>query len=78
MAQHIRNVKLTKYRKFLKDQGCKNTRSKGGHEHWTRNDLPRPLTLQSHITPVPEFIISQHLRYLEISKSEFLKIISKY
>jgi hypothetical protein len=34
--------------------------------------LLRPLTLQSHITPVPEFIIKNHLRILSISKKQFL------
>ena len=51
--------------------GCKHNRDSGGHEHWTRLDLNRPITLQSHITPVPEFIIKQHLRHLGLSRSEF-------
>ena len=77
MAQHLRNIKLKTYRKFLESQGCKCIRTKGGHEHWARSDLSRSLTLQTHISPVPQFIIQQHLRYLEIDKNKFLEIIGK-
>jgi len=35
-------------------------------------DLGRPLTLQTHIDPVPQFIILNHLRVLSILKKEFL------
>ena len=69
------NIDLITYRKFLKYQGCKCNRQKGGHEHWSRKDLNRSLTLQSHISPVPPFIINQHLNYLQLSKKEFLQII---
>ena len=75
MAEHLRNISLSKYRKFLEHVGCKITRTKGGHEHWTRSDLNRPLTLQSHISPVPEFIIKQHLRHMEMDKKKCLEIL---
>ena len=71
----IKNISLKEYRKFLIKAGCKNNRNKGGHEHWSRADLKRPLTLQSTISPVPQFIIKQHLRYLELSNEEFLDIL---
>lgn len=71
---HLRNIDLKDYLKFLVHIGCKQTRSKGGHFHYTRSDLLRPITVQSHIDPVPEFIIKQHLRALNISKKEFLDI----
>lgn len=71
MSPGLRNVSLRRYRRFLNHIGCKCIRTKGGHEHWARNDLNRPLTLQSHIDPVPEFIIRQHLRYLGMSREQF-------
>ena len=70
----LSNVTPDKYRKVLKSLNCKCNRSKGGHEHWTRVDLKRPLTFQSTINPVPEFIIKQHLRYLKLSRNKFLDI----
>ena len=71
-THHLRNIRLDDYRKYLEHIGCKCTRTKGGHEHYTRQDLLRPLTLQSHITPVPEFIIKNHLRILSLTKKQFL------
>lgn len=73
----LRNIPLRKYKKFLKSIGCKHTRTSGGHEHWTRSDVPRPITLQTHINPVPEFIIKIHLRQLNTTKDQFIKMIAK-
>ncbi|MET4083031.1 hypothetical protein ABIB40_002998 [Pedobacter sp. UYP30] len=69
---HLRNIPLKLYRDFLTDKGCVCTRTCGGHEHWTRNDLLRPITIQNHIDPVPEFIIKNGLRTLGLSKKDFL------
>lgn len=75
MSARLSNISIKTYRKFLVHIGCGCSRMKGGHEHWSRADLSRPLTLQSHIDPVPEFIIKQDLRYLNISRQEFERII---
>ncbi len=77
MPQRLSNIPLKKYRKFLENLGCKCNRTKGGHEHWSRSNLDRQITLQTHIDPVPEFIIRQHLRHLGMSRDAFLKTISK-
>lgn len=71
-TKHLRNVPLRLYRDFLKDQGCKCIRKNGGHEHWTRKDLLRPITIQSHVDPVPEFIIKNGLKQLGLIKKDFL------
>ena len=76
MSGKLSNVSLRKYRKFLYEIGCEKTRTKGGHEHWTRSDLARPLTLQSHIDPIPQFIIRQHLRYLDMTPDDFQQKIN--
>lgn len=73
----ITNVSLSDYRLFLESVGCEYLRTKGGHEHWQRADLIRPLTLQNHVNPVPAFIIKQHLRYLGLSTHDFLTIIEE-
>ncbi len=70
---HLRNLSLADYLKFLEHIGCKCVRTKGGHLHYTRKDLARPITVQSHIDPVPEFIVKQHLRALKLTRDEFLK-----
>ncbi|PKP11206.1 MAG: hypothetical protein CVU08_12680 [Bacteroidetes bacterium HGW-Bacteroidetes-3] len=53
---------LKLYRDFLKDQGCVCNRTSGGHEHWSRVDLLRSITVQTHVDPVPEFIIKNALK----------------
>lgn len=72
MTKHLRNVPLKLYRDFLKDQGLKVYRIKGGHEHWSRKDLKRPITVQTHVDPVPEFIIKNGLRILGLAKKDFV------
>lgn len=71
----LSNVSLDDYRLFLEKAGCKCTRTKGGHEHWTRNDLNRPITVQTHVDPVPEFIIKNGLRILNLTKADFFRVL---
>lgn len=70
-TQHLKNVDLKLFRKFLEAQGCKKIRTKGGHETWTRKDLLRPIVLQSHIDPIPEFIVKNSLKLLGCNKDDF-------
>ncbi len=73
----LNNISLADYKRFLTFIGCQLYRIKGGHEHWSHPNANRPITLQSHISPVPAFIIRQHLRYLGMSTEAFLTIIEK-
>jgi hypothetical protein len=70
----LNNIETKKYRMFLIQIGCKKTRTSGGHEHWTRKDLSRPITFQSHFKTIPMFIVKQHLRHLGLSSEEFLDL----
>ncbi len=74
-TQKLTNISLSNYREFLEKADCKVIRISGGHEVWTRNDLTRPIIVQTHISPVPEFIIKNALRALGISKKEFFEIL---
>jgi hypothetical protein len=74
----LSNIDVEDMRRFLKGQGLyqiKDSRGRGGHEKWSRADLDRPITIQTHITPVPEFIILQILRHLKMSKRTFFETI---
>ena len=80
MSCKLSNIPLKKFRKFLLHVGLKqmdNTRGRGGHEKWIRSDLLRPVTLQNHISPVPEFIVKQILRQLSISRASFCQILKE-
>jgi hypothetical protein len=39
---------------------------------WTKEGLTRPITLQSHIDPVPERIVKQVLGLLGIDRKDFV------
>lgn len=56
--------------------GAKHKRDRGGHEIWFHKDLPRSIPLQSHIDPVPEFIVLEILNYFGVSKKRMWDIIS--
>lgn len=71
MPTSLKNVSLRDCRKVLQNEGCKLIRTSGGHEVYSRTDLLRPLILQNHIDPVPERIIRQILRGLDMDREEF-------
>jgi hypothetical protein len=73
----LSNISLSEYRQFLRAAGCTLLRTSGGHEVWTRTDLTRPIIFQTHIDPVPEFIIRNALRALGISREEFFKTLDR-
>jgi predicted RNA binding protein YcfA (HicA-like mRNA interferase family) len=72
----ISNISTPLFRKFLKKAGCNKIRMSGGHEVWSRDDLDRPIVIQSSKKIVPEFIILNNLRTLKMDKKTFLEIIN--
>lgn len=75
-TRKLSNIPVKEFRKFLENQGLKvikDTKGRGGHEKWSKFDMDRPITLQTHIDPVPEFIVKQILRYLKMDKVTFFK-----
>lgn len=77
MAFKPSNLPLSTVRKILLNQGCKKFDIKAGHEKWTRSDLHRPIVIQTHIDPVPEFIVLQIMRTLKLTRDEMEKILRK-
>ncbi len=73
--RQLKNISISKFESFLELACCKYIRTKGGHLIYTRSDCNRPITFQSHIDPVPEFIIKNCLRSLNYSKEDFFDII---
>jgi hypothetical protein len=75
-TRKLSNIPLSDFRSFLSKQGLKvikSTKGRGGHEKWARADLDRPITIQTHVDPVPEFIVKQILRHLNITRETFYK-----
>jgi predicted RNA binding protein YcfA (HicA-like mRNA interferase family) len=75
-TQKLSNIPLSQFRIFLEKIGCKHTRTKGGHEVWTRKDFLRPVIVQTHIDPVPELVVQNALRNLNMTKKDFFKQIT--
>jgi hypothetical protein len=77
-TRKLSNITLKDFRTFLKSQGLnliKDSKGRGGHEKWSKSGIDRPITIQTHIDPVPEFIVKQVLRHLKISKKDFFNKI---
>lgn len=76
-TRHLRNVSISKLESFLELCLCKFIKNSKGHIQYTRSDLTRPLPFQSHIDPVPEFIVKNLLRGLGYSKNDFYDILEQ-
>jgi len=76
MSRSLKNIPLSVFRKFLESRGCKKIRTKGGHETWSCNKT-RPIVIQSHIDPVPMFIVKNNLRTLELTNEDLFEFLDK-
>jgi hypothetical protein len=75
MSPGLKNIPLRVFREFLESKGLKHTRTTGGHEVWTRKDLSRPVIIQTHNDPVPEFIINRNLHTIGSDRNEFIEFL---
>ena len=76
-TQKLSNISLATIRAFLIACGCEHVSTEGGHEKWRKVGLTRPIIIQTHIDPVPEFIVKNILRNLQMSKADFFEIMGK-
>ena len=79
-TQKLSNIALKDFRKFLSSQGLNiitNSKGRGGHEKWSKLGMDRPITIQTHISPVPEFIVKQILRHLGMDRKYFFEEFNK-
>lgn len=71
----LKNIKLKTFRDFLMWKGLKHINTKGGHEKWTRSDINRPVIIQTHIDPVPEFIVKNTLVNIHSNVNEYIEFL---
>lgn len=71
----LSNISIEQFRAVLAALGLECVRTKGGHEAWSKPGMLRPVIFQTHVNPVPEFIIRSNLRSLGITREEFLRIL---
>ena len=71
----LANITVDEFRAVLFLLGLAKIRSKGGHEAWIKAGMTRPVIIQTHISPIPEFIIRNNLRNIGIDKQKFLEVL---
>lgn len=71
----LKNISIAEMRLILKMFGFSLARTKGGHETWTKAGIARPVVIQSHVEPIPEFIVKNTLRIMGLSKDEFIAVL---
>lgn len=67
----LSNVSLAIFRQFLFAMGCTRVSTEGGHEKWKKPGCLRSVILQTHVDPVPEFIVKNNLRTLGLTRTAF-------
>ena len=75
MAFKSSNLPLSTVRKILLHQECKLIRHEKGHDKYSKQSLTRPIVIQNHIDPVPEFIVKQIMRTLGLTNKDMEKIL---
>lgn len=73
----LSNITIAEFRQALGKLGLSKVRTKGGHEAWMKPGMTRPVIIQTHVDPIPEFIIKNNLRNMGISRQEFLAILEE-
>lgn len=72
----LSNISIAQFRVVLSALGLCCVRTKGGHEAWSKAGMLRPVIFQTHVDPIPEFIIKSNLRTLGLSREEFLCLLN--
>ena len=72
----LKNIPLVLFKKFLVYKGLKLVKTEGGHEKWYSHGLLRPVIIQTHVDPVPEFIVRNCLKTMGSQPKEFLEWVN--
>jgi len=76
MTPSIKNVSIKDFKCFLLHHGLKRIRVTDGHEVWCGKGLTRPVIFQTHIDPVPLFIIKNNLRTMRLTLADLRNYIN--
>ena len=68
----LSNISVKEFRDILSRLGLQPLRAVGGHEIWTKHGLKRAVVFQTHVEPVPEFVVRNAIRDLGMSRDEFI------
>lgn len=73
----LSNITIAEFRQILVILGLEKVRTKGGHEAWMKAGMTRPVIFQTHVEPIPEFIVKNAIRNLGVTRQEFMDILEK-
>lgn len=73
----LSNISIDDFRSHLLANGLECIRTTGGHEVWSKPGMTRPVILQTHIEPIPEFIVKNNLRSIGKTRKEFEEYLRK-
>ena len=75
----MKPIPAARFRKYLKSKGLVHKRTEGGHELWDTpvDNLPRPVTIQTHFKEVPLLHIKTSLKTMGVSVKDFEQEIQK-
>lgn len=73
----LSNISLRELRLVLTQLGLSKERTNGGHEIWSKEGLFRPVTFQTHKDPVPELVIKNIIRDMNVTREQFLAILEE-
>ena len=68
----LSNISIAQFRKFLTEVGCEMISIEGGHEKWKKGGCLRSVIIQTHIEPIPEFVLKNNLRTLGLTRKDFV------
>lgn len=71
----LSNLTIKEFRDILVRLGLHPLRSYGGHEIWIKPGLKRAIVFQTHVEPIPEFVVRNAIRDLGMTRQEFVDII---
>ena len=73
----LSNISVKEFREVLSRLGLHLLRTTGGHEIWTKTCLKRAIVFQTHVEPIPEFIVRNAIRDLGMSREEFIAVLEE-
>lgn len=71
----LSNITVKEFREILQRLGLQPLRTAGGHEIWMKPGLRRTIVFQTHVEPIPEFVVRNAIRDLGMTRQEFMDIL---
>ena len=68
-------ITVKEFREILQRLGLRPLRTVGGHEIWMKSGLRRTIVFQTHVEPIPEFVVRNAIRDLGMTRQEFMEVL---